>query len=545
MAPQWGQLYRFSSEINLPPFSRYVASSFNLEIRSEESMNPKMFIGSSSEAHVIAEKMQALLDRHAEVTLWSQGVFGLNESGLESLFRALDDFDYACFILAKDDTTITRGEERATVRDNVILEIGLFLGKLGKNRVFIVYPRGEKPSLPSDLDGITFLDFSNDRSDNNLHAALSPCCVKIKELIKEHGSFRKAEPQVVHMKRELRVEETLSRGSTKRIDLIVDSALYIADQKYKYKDELRTKVLSRQPIPTKYLYYTEEGCRHWLDICHKPEYKFYSHSVNHLSNSIENVILCATKNTNQTAFDFISLGSGNGEKDNIILKEMQKHLGEGERTFFYPIDISDPMIVEAIRNALGSGVDRNKLDVKAIVGDITILEPLSSIYEERPNKNLFSILGNTIGNNDEKAMMESIRDAMFEGDLVLIEINVDQREVSTGTLSGSFYKDDLNMTHDFVPLASLGVKFDRKLMEYRNMKGGDSNSVVEGTITTMAYYKTARISGTDINNIKLSSVHHYKLEHFIAEMEKRLKVKTLYSSKEDGVGLILAQRQAT
>ncbi len=506
-------------------------------------MNPRLFVGSSSETHVIAEKIQEILDRHAEVTLWSQGVFGLNESSLESLFRALDSFDYACFILAKDDTTITRGEERGTVRDNVILEIGLFLGKLGKNRVFILYPRGEKPSLPSDLDGITFLDFRNDRSDNNLQAALNPCCLKIKEIIKEHGALNAKNIYEINKKLPPRVEETLTRGSTKRIDLIVDSALYIADQKYKYKDELKTKVLSRQPIPTKYLYYTEEGCRHWLDICHKPEYKFYAHSVNHLSNRIEKIILCATKNTNQTAFDFISLGSGNWEKDNIILKEMQKHLEEGEKTYFYPIDISDPMIVEAIRNALGSGVDRKKLDVKAIVGDITILEPLSSIYEERSNKNLFSILGNTIGNNDEKAMMESIRDAMFEGDLVLIEINVDQREVSTGTLSGSFYKDDLNMIHDFVPLASLGVRFDRKQMEYRNMKGGDSSSVVEGTITTMAYYKNARISGTDISNIKLSSVHHYKLENFIAEMEKRMKVKTLYSSEEDGVGLILAQRQ--
>ncbi len=79
-------------------------------------------------------------------------------------------------------------------------------------------------------------------------------------------------------------------------------------------------------------------------------------------------------------------------------------------------------------------------------------------------------------------------------------------------------------------------------MHYENLRDQDSDSVVDGTVTTMAYYKEASISSAVAKNIKLSSVHHYKLKNFIYEMEKCLKVKTLFKSEQDGVDLILAQR---
>lgn len=500
-------------------------------------MKPSLFIGSSSESLNIAEKVQTILDRELEVTIWNQGVFKLNQSGFESLFNALDTFDYACFILADDDTVISRNVEKTVVRDNVLLELGLFLGKLGKNRVFVVYGRSNKPVFPSDLSGITFLDYDDKRKDKNLVAALTPICSKIKDETIKYGLLNSAKV-IKNKPTKLRVEEVVTRGSSKFIDIIADSALYIADKKYLYKNELKTKILSKKLISSKYLYYTDEGCQHWLDICHKPEYKFYSNSIKQLGKEIKDIISIAIKHTNISEFDFISLGSGNGEKDNIILREMQQNITEDENIYFYPIDISDPMIVEAIRNSMNNNIDRNKVNVKAIVGDITTLQPLSKIYEERPNNNFFSILGNTIGNSDEKEMIESIRDAMFDGDVILIEFNTDQ-DIKT---KESFYEDELNMIHDFVPLASLGVKFEKKKMKYENKPS--NNSVVDGTITTTAYYTQAKIgTAAPVNNITLSIVHHYKLNKFKEEIEKRMNVKTLFSSEENGVGLILAQRQ--
>ena len=61
------------------------------------------------------------------------------------------------------------------VRDNVIFEFGLFIGKLGPEPVFFVIPRGEELHLPSDLLGLTPLTFDPHRTDHNLRAALGPC----------------------------------------------------------------------------------------------------------------------------------------------------------------------------------------------------------------------------------------------------------------------------------------------------------------------------------------------------------------------------------
>ena len=72
-------------------------------------------------------------------------------TSLESLVERLDDFDFAALILTPDDVTISRDEEMQAPRDNVLLELGLFIGAIGRERSFIVYDRGSNLKLPSDL----------------------------------------------------------------------------------------------------------------------------------------------------------------------------------------------------------------------------------------------------------------------------------------------------------------------------------------------------------------------------------------------------------
>ena len=150
-------------------------------------MRPRLFIGSSRESIGIAENIHSNLDEIAEVTPWNKGTFGLNESGLESLMRQKEEYDFACFIVRREDIATVRGELRDITRDNVILEIGLFLGAIGRERVFIIHPRGARPDLPSDLDGITLLDYDANRRDRNYQAALTKACLAIKQKIQQLG----------------------------------------------------------------------------------------------------------------------------------------------------------------------------------------------------------------------------------------------------------------------------------------------------------------------------------------------------------------------
>jgi len=68
-----------------------------------QKIRPSIFIGSSTEGLKIAKYIQVLLDHSCEVTIWSQGVFGLGEGPLESLVLAAEKFDFAILVLTADD----------------------------------------------------------------------------------------------------------------------------------------------------------------------------------------------------------------------------------------------------------------------------------------------------------------------------------------------------------------------------------------------------------------------------------------------------------
>ena len=46
--------------------------------------------------------------------------------------------DFAAFIISPDDTVISRDAENLAPRDNVIFELGLFMGVLNRQRVFLI-----------------------------------------------------------------------------------------------------------------------------------------------------------------------------------------------------------------------------------------------------------------------------------------------------------------------------------------------------------------------------------------------------------------------
>ena len=147
---------------------------------------PSVFIGSSSEKHRIAEAIQANLERDCDSVVWSQGVFGLGQGTLESLVEVADSFDFAVLVVTAEDMLTSRGEEQEAPRDNVLFEIGLFIGVLGRRRTFVVVDTARQIKLPSDLAGVTLAGFQV-RDGGSLQAALGPCCFQIKQAIDELG----------------------------------------------------------------------------------------------------------------------------------------------------------------------------------------------------------------------------------------------------------------------------------------------------------------------------------------------------------------------
>ncbi|WP_235941527.1 TIR domain-containing protein [Paenibacillus puerhi] len=158
----------------------------------------KLFIGSARETIKYVNALHRLLGYHAEVTPWHAGTFEANHSTMESLERRLHATDFAVFVFSPDDVVHMRDKVYLSPRDNTLFEMGLFWGKLRRDRVFYLVPE-RVPShrhnieidqfhIPSDLQGLTVLTYEI-RTDGNYTAAVNVACDEIVGRIEKLGAF--------------------------------------------------------------------------------------------------------------------------------------------------------------------------------------------------------------------------------------------------------------------------------------------------------------------------------------------------------------------
>lgn len=172
-----------------PNLWRRVAVGLSRRLRERNKFHPSprtqpaIFIGSSSEGLDIAICIHKSLRRKPLVPqLWSEGVFESSKTTIEELIRTANTSDFAIVVLTADDLTRSRGKTKPTPRDNVIFELGLFMGAVSRERTYVVAPRGIEIKLPTDLLGVTLLRFERSAT-KSLAASMRPMLQKLCKLI--------------------------------------------------------------------------------------------------------------------------------------------------------------------------------------------------------------------------------------------------------------------------------------------------------------------------------------------------------------------------
>jgi CRP/FNR family cyclic AMP-dependent transcriptional regulator len=117
--------------------------------------------------------------------VWANGVFRVTNYTLESLEAELDRSDFAVAIAHPDDQTTVRDVDWPTPRDNVVFELGFFMGRLGRSRAILMEPRATHVKLPSDLAGITSIRYRFDPAEPAV--GIGAACNELREHIMRLG----------------------------------------------------------------------------------------------------------------------------------------------------------------------------------------------------------------------------------------------------------------------------------------------------------------------------------------------------------------------
>jgi predicted nucleotide-binding protein len=104
------------------------------------TIRKKVFIGSSYEELQLANTAKQILETAFDVTLWNDRIwdaaaFRINQNFLSDLLKASLKFDFGVLLGTTDDKVIYHEREVLQPRDNILFELGLFIGRLGLSKV--------------------------------------------------------------------------------------------------------------------------------------------------------------------------------------------------------------------------------------------------------------------------------------------------------------------------------------------------------------------------------------------------------------------------
>lgn len=126
------------------------------------SGNRKIFVVYGHD-EIARTQLEALLRRwDLEPIILDQQASG-GQTIIEKLEEYSSEVGYAVVLATPDDEGKAKDEEnyKSRVRQNVVLELGLFLAKLGREKVAILLKESPNFEKPSDIHGLIYIPFQN------------------------------------------------------------------------------------------------------------------------------------------------------------------------------------------------------------------------------------------------------------------------------------------------------------------------------------------------------------------------------------------------
>lgn len=149
---------------------------------------PRILIASSTEGIHVARQLRSNLRHDAEVLVWEQGIFRKSSYALIDLVDDLKNRTHAVCVFTPDDLTHSRARVLASPRDNVVFELGLAMGHLGREYTYILHPKDVNLRIPTDLEGLDTVTYDPEWFEREPSAAMGPAADDIRAAIAHHGT---------------------------------------------------------------------------------------------------------------------------------------------------------------------------------------------------------------------------------------------------------------------------------------------------------------------------------------------------------------------
>jgi CRP/FNR family cyclic AMP-dependent transcriptional regulator len=149
-----------------------------------------VFIISTAEGAAVARVIEKAFEPDScKVVVWTNGAFQSSRYAIENLERVLDQSDVAIAIATGDTLAESRDGRECSPRDSLIFELGFLMGRLGRQRAFLVEARGDEVKLAPERAGINTITYKH-AEDEDLMPALAPACRRLRDIIRDLGPNR-------------------------------------------------------------------------------------------------------------------------------------------------------------------------------------------------------------------------------------------------------------------------------------------------------------------------------------------------------------------
>src|SRR3989344_4575087 len=261
---------------------------------------------------------------------------------------------------------------------------------------------------------------------------------------------------------------------------------------------------------SKLWYLMPEQAQAYLDLVETQKYKegIGPKELSLLKENMDSII----KELGKKPVNIIDLGCGNGKKAALLIENMK-----GRIKFRYcPIDISGYMVENAIEN----------------------ITPL--LRKSEYKRNLFLLLGNTLGNFEIHELLHEIRSGMRDGDLLLIGNGLDNHKVEEDIVKSCKENKGFDIFLSYIPL-QLGLA--RDTIEY-NVRF--SNSRIEFYYTLLSN-KTLKFQEKEVHFYKgdqiiVALAYQYEKEEFMSYLHMYFKNVKIYESSDGSYSLVLCTK---